>query len=569
MLHQYPPIVKDLDNMGLDIENIKSIISEIPFVKQINFIEQRDFYIYGKIEVEFDGLENSISFDFRIAPQYPLKTHDSESIIFINKELTALNHVMSEGNICIHTSHNTNLKEKLIIDFNSLKNWIVKYYINKDNDRKYEHIVINESSVNDKYYSYIFTECDNSFSKGEYGDVHITSLNNGIYKDKIMLNFLIQGFTSIHEEKKECQWSSFYKNKVKTVNGFYYFTQDAPATHGKFGFSSYQELSLLLSTDFLNQLHEYEERNLKKNKDAVIPLFLGYKINETEIHWQAMLIKVGDFPLKGISQKVDGIKTGKWDSELIDKNITWGLTRNTSYKYFFGRGVFADELISSKILIIGVGAIGSMIAQTLTRCGCKHIDFVDYDIKEPENVCRSEYKVANGITTKTQELNKILCEISPFVNSTPLNNDYFEYLVKSFFTDKAYRKKIEQDLNNYDLIIDCTTDNDLMYVLDSLTLSANMINISITNHAKEIVCAFYPNIYKFVNNQFSNVLVNDTHDLYEPTGCWSPTFKASYNDINILVQFALKHLNQLMLNNKPKNNFVIKNFDSNLKIIEF
>lgn len=555
--------------MVLNIENIKNIISEIPFVKQINFIEQREFCIFGGVEINFEGLDNSINFDFIIAPQYPLKTHDSESIIFINKELVTLNHVMSEGNICIHTSHNTNLKEKLLIDFNSLKNWIIKYYINKDSDNNYEHIIVKESAIDDKYYSYIFTECDNHFLKGEYGDVHITSLNNGVYKDKVMLNFLIQGFTSIHEKSKNCQWSNYYKNRIKTVNGFYYFIQDAPATLGKFGFSSYQELSTLLSTDFLNQLHEYEERNLKKNKDAVIPLFLGYKINATEIHWQVILIKVGDFPLKGVSQKVDGVKTGKWNSELIDKKITWGLTRNASYKYFFGRGVFSDELINNKILIIGIGAIGSMIAQTLTRCGCKYIDFIDYDIKEPENICRSEYTIINGITEKTQELNRIVCEISPFVNSKPLNNDYFELLVKSFFTDKKYRKKIEQDLNNYDLIIDCSTDNDLMYVLDSLTLNANMINISITNHAKEMICAFYPNIYKFVNNQFSNVLKNDTYDLYEPTGCWSPTFKASYNDIDVLVQLALKHINELILNKKQKNNFVIKYIDNNFKIIEF
>ena len=177
--------------MVWDVKNIRGIIAEIPFVKQIHFIEQRDFYILGKIEIEFDGLENSINFDFRIEPQYPLKTYDSESITFINKELTALNHVMNDGNICIHTSHSTNLKEKLIIDFNSLKNWIVKYYINKDDDNKYEHIVINESTVNDNYYSYVFTECNKSFSKGEYGEVQIVSLNNGIYKNKTMLNFLM------------------------------------------------------------------------------------------------------------------------------------------------------------------------------------------------------------------------------------------------------------------------------------------------------------------------------------------------------------------------------------------
>ena len=76
-------------------------------------------------------------------------------------------------------------------------------------------------------------------------------------------------------------------------------------------------------------------------------------------------------------------------------------------------------------------------------------------------------------------------------------------------------------------------------------------------------------MYKFVNHQFSSILKNDTEDLYEPTGCWSPTFKGSYNDINVLVQLALRHLNRLFTNKKQKNNFVIKEVDNNLKIIEF
>ena len=107
-----------------------------------------------------------------------------------------------------------------------------------------------------------------------------------------------------------------------------------------------------------------------------------------------------------------------------------------------------------------------------------------------------------------------------------------------------------------------------MYILSTLTLNCELINMSITNHARDLVCAFYPNIYQFVNNQFSNILKNDADDLYEPTGCWSSTFKASYNDINVLVQMALKHINILYQREKPKNNFVVKTDDENLLSIK-
>lgn len=558
--------------MKFEIEAIRRIVTKIPFVKQIYEIEQEEFYVKGKVEIAFDELDGSLDFDFEIAPQYPFKTYDSESITFRNKNLIPFNHVMDAGNICIHTSHSTDLEQKLFIDFNSLKEWIIKYYINKNKDSNYEHIIVSENLINDKYFAYSFTECENSFKKGEFGDVQLSFLNVGLYKEKTILNFITQGFKPVGEDYKKCQWSNIYERMPPIKSGLYYFVEEIPATYSRFSYKKWKEFSRLLSTDFLNLLNKLEEQNFPKHKGDIIPLFLGYRINETEIHWQVSILEIGSFPLVGFPEKVNGIKTGIWNSELIDKEINWGITKNTSYKYFFGRGTFCQELITKKILIIGVGAIGSMIATTLTRGGCRYIDFVDYDVKEPENVCRSEYMFLNGITNKTEELEKILSAISPFIIINPLNNNYFERIVKSHRDDITYSEKFTENFNNYDIIFDCSTDNDLMYVLNTLKLKTKLINISITNHAKELVCAFYPNIYRFVNNQFTNVLKNEVNDLYNPTGCWSPTFKASYNDINALVQLALRQINILLQKKGKKNNFVIQEDNTdlgNLKIVEF
>ena len=73
------------------------------------------------------------------------------------------------------------------------------------------------------------------------------------------------------------------------------------------------------------------------------------------------------------------------------------------------------------------------------------------------------------------------------------------------------------------------------------------LNLSISNHAKHLICATEQNRYEFVTTQFNgSVLEFDTEDLHNPTGCWSPIFKASYNDINTLVQFSIKHINLKM-----------------------
>ena len=98
-----------------------------------------------------------------------------------------------------------------------------------------------------------------------------------------------------------------------------------------------------------------------------------------------------------------------------------------------------------------------------------------------------------------------------------------------------------------------------MFVFDHLNLECSLINLSITNFAKELVCAYSPNVYHFVTTQYETLLENNIENMYEPTGCWHPTFKASYNDIALLVQFAIKKINYTLANKKSKKQFHYKN----------
>lgn len=548
-------------------EKIKSTILQVPFVEKINKIEQKELAIIGNVSIYFSELEIPLSFDFTITAEYPLKSYGSESITFFNSELMEFSHVMQNGNICIHTSHNENLENKIHLDFNALKEWIVRYFVNKNKDANYEHLVVNHSVVNGHQYSFTFTETDKGFVDGEIGTVELSLVHNGLYKDDLIYNFFVKNFQTFSKDKKNCSWNDFYSNRQTVVEGLYLFRNTPPANYNRFAFSNWNELDL--PSEIIVRLDNFQQKNLNTLKGTIVPFFIGYPVNDSEIHWQVALMEVGKFPIKGFAERKNDKKTGRWYTGIKDTPIQWGISKNASYQYFFGRGRFCDAISNAKILIIGVGAVGSMIATTLARCGCKYVEFIDHDIKEPENVCRSEYHFSSGLTNKTFELERLLYDISPFVSSNQINNDYFERFVKTFYSDTPLKKKITDDLNKYDIIFDCSTDNDLMYVLNKLELRSKLVNISLTNHAKELVCAFYPNIYDFVINQFSNVLNNDVNDLYEPTGCWSPTFKASYNDISPLVQMALKQINRIFSGDKAFNNFIIQEDNSSFKILEY
>ena len=546
------------------IESITKLVKDIHFVQDAYDFVDEDILVKGKVKINFEELPHPLEFALEIFKCYPLKNYDSDSIKFKNLNLLEYQHVMRDGTICIHTSHETKLKLKINYDFHSLKNWISKYYINKDFDEHYEHLIVEEKLIHNQYRSFLFTDINYNFKKGEFGQVKITALQNGVFRGAPISNHLVKGFIKRSGEHLDCKWSTLYKEMEVSTIGTFVFIEMPPATYGKFIFTKWSDLQDHLPQEFLNFLLEFQKTNIKE-KGKLFPVFFGYKIDGDMTHWQVTLLEIGSFPILGIPDSKGG-----WITVLRnEEEINWGITRNSSYNYFFGRGSFSKSFTKKKILIIGVGALGSMVAKTLARSGCKFIDISDYDIKEPENICRSEYLFNNGLSDKTEELRIILGTISPFVETKIIHKDNFQGIIKLYHKESEAKRSFEKSLNEYDLVFDCTTDNDLMYILDSLNLDCDLINLSITNLAKELVCAFYPNNYDFVINQFANVLNNDISDLYNPTGCWNPTFKASYNDISLLVQLAIKHIHNLYTTGARKNNFIIESESLDLNIKEF
>jgi hypothetical protein len=539
---------------------INTVIESIPDVKLIKSFEQNGSLVQGCVSFFVEGLELPLEFDVKILPQYPLKSHDTETIKFFNRDLSEYRHIMRDGSICIHTAHSPLLSHKLVYDFESVKAWIKKYYIDKESDTHYEHLIVQPKTFRESHFVYFFNnEIEYTFHKNQYGYVDYSFIGDGNYcVEKINSNILQKFYDTDRKELIDVKWNYRLKSLEKSI-GLFIFLKDAPSKNQRWAFDNWNDFEALLPQDFLKFLHTIE-KTVSQNKGKHLPLFVGYNISDTEIHWQVIMLEIGNFPIYGEKENK------QWLTMLDDRDIDWAMTKNCSQKYFFGRGRLNDKIITGKILIIGIGAIGSIVAKTLVRCGCTKIGFIDYDVKEPENVCRSEYSFASGINNKTSDLENELYFVSPFFE--PVKGGYqlselFDFFIKSHLTDKTVKSKMEKYLNEYDIIIDCTADNDLLYVLSYLKINSTFLNISISNHAKQLVCAAEQNRYDFVTTQYNgNVLKFDIDGLHNPTGCWNPTFKASYNDINVLVQFAIKHINLRCEQKRALRNFVIETDDT-------
>src|SRR5690606_27632935 len=121
--------------------------------------------------------------------------------------------------------------------------------------------------------------------------------------------------------------------------------------------------------------------------------------------------------------------------------------------------------------------------------------------KEPGNICRSEYLFSSGIIKKNRELTMSLVAISPFINVYP--DEYLINAAKFHRADGDWRETLQEWLTPFDIIFDCTTDNDIAYMLDKLQINADVFSFSVTNHAKELVCAVSPRLYEATNTIYS------------------------------------------------------------------
>ena len=530
---------------------IKEVIDSHSFVGLKGDIKENNSYKTFLIDVQTEEGQPPLQWEVRIASFYPYKVDNSESIHFFNTSLIAYPHIMRSGFLCLHTPKVENPKEQFKIDILRLKEWVDKYYVRKEKDEHYEELVVAHNLIGDIYYNFLYTDTNKEFPKNDYGTVELTMLVPGVHEGKRMDTFLANTFHSkISGEEYVCQWGKGNKKQMR-FEGIYCFLEQAPSLYDKFVLELYNDMSSLFSWSQMQFLYK---RSLNKEEAQRIPLFCGYKIPNGEMRWQVAMLKADDFPIKSEKVKCGGrpIINHSYTKTLID----WASSYNCSYDYFFGRGCLPSSLAEKKILIIGIGAIGSMVAKTLARSGSKYLGLYDVDLKEPGNVCRSEYDFLSGISDKSYELSSVLQSMSPFVQCE-ISPKALDSWIKLTMDNDETKNAIQKILNRYDIIFDCSTDDGMMHVLDKLNLRAKLINISISNHANELVCAMGNNITETVKFIFTQIIKSDTLDMFYPTGCWSPTFKASYNDIATKLQLALKHIIGMLTAIEPESNFYV------------
>ena len=130
-------------------------------------------------------------------------------------------------------------------------------------------------------------------------------------------------------------------------------------------------------------------------------------------------------------------------------------------------GVLGQKKISStKILIVGMGGLGCPVALYLSNLGIKNIGIADHDKVSMSNLNRQ-------ILFNTKDIGKLkVIQAKKFlkkVNKTLKINIYKLKIVK---------KNVQNILNNYDIICDCSDNFTTRYLLNDFCLKNKKILIS-------------------------------------------------------------------------------------------
>lgn len=114
-----------------------------------------------------------------------------------------------------------------------------------------------------------------------------------------------------------------------------------------------------------------------------------------------------------------------------------------------------ERLQQARVIVFGVGGVGSWTAEALARTGVGHIDIVDADRVSPTNINRqAEATVETVGEVKVEAMKRMLLSCNPRLDITIYNMEYNAQTADSF------------NLESYDYVVDA---------IDSLTSKALLI----------------------------------------------------------------------------------------------
>ena len=261
------------------------------------------------------------------------------------------------------------------------------------------------------------------------------------------------------------------------------------------------------------------------------------------IHWQALLLPV----LSSGSRTMKGFRPNESGKFLFDKlkvinhnvELDWVSSENWNAEQISARGRFPVSFSSQRVLIIGCGAVGSVVAELLVRGNINRVVLIDGEELEVGNLVRHTLGLEDIKKPKAQQLAKRLNSINPNA--------------KVMYIADVFPPRSDNDtttLKQCDVIIDCTGDDKALISLGQFPWEKEKLIISINLNygaTKSFIFTYKGN--RFPVQEYSQRIkphltnMDDVDELpIDGIGCWHPVFPARADDVLLLVSACVKEM---------------------------
>lgn len=354
---------------------------------------------------------------------------------------------------------------------------------------------------------------------------------------------------------KQTAWGSYVSEKNTTdYKGIWMLLEQIPVVNRWQVPNTYGELKKALERQgiFLKELLLPLLDKIRDGKEH--PLLIGFPVPERFgdepfcYYWWSCILPV----ISCKSNVEPGFRQNRkgWihrDFLRIFKDsmtLNWSRTENWNHRQITHRGMFERQITKNRFIVIGAGAIGSVIAEQLVRSGVWNISVMDGDLLSVGNLARHTLTINDVDKLKAVALAERLNSINCHVRAKALTS----YLDTSNVNV----------LDDYDIIIDCTAKDSVLELLSYLKKTKIICSVSVGYKAEKMYFLYYK------GNEFSGNLLDqriieftkqdkkrivDDELPWDGIGCWNPVFPAYSCDMQMAAAVATVAMTDLIKKN--------------------
>lgn len=246
-----------------------------------------------------------------------------------------------------------------------------------------------------------------------------------------------------------------------------------------------------------------------------------------------------------------GNKRTAWIAlKLFQEQAQWVRCYLVSDDDFNIRTPYGVKLRNKKVMLVGVGSLGSIVATTLAQEGIGKFHLVDYDIYEPANTIRHQVRQDLFALPKVDVVAERILELSPKTDIS-----VYRMAIGSSKDYQEYQKIIEV-LKGSDVVVDTTGEHSVAHLLNRICVKYKIPLVvgSVTNGAWSCeVVRYIPNFsgcWGCWNRNYGNIIPpgSPKGEMQFAPGCDQPTFTGGISSINIAGGLVSKAVIDTLLN---------------------